>query len=425
MIKVYAAFGYDAALHDLRECLARTHMHRTVAAALMEQLEKRLLHAGANTSDIITQYIATIKALRVIDPTLQLQGHAVPLICNYLKQRDDTIRCVVTSITEDREEFESDSNANVDEIIGLLVGIYGSPELFGNEYQVMLANRLLARDDFNTDAEIRSIELLKLRFGDEPLHHAEIMIRDIAESKRFQTHYTDARTRSAEGRPHDDVALSASIISHLFWPKVNEAEAWVPPAVERTLDEYATAFKQHKVNRQLTWKLGLGVVTVALEFDDGRTLQLAVSPLHAAIIYKFQEKATWHIDQLAEALSTSVEVLRKKISLWLNNRVLRESSKGVFEVVEILDAFEEFNEEEEEDIAASAPKDDSMEVAEKFVIGMLNTFTRLSLERIHSMLTNFVENYSGTIAELKTRLQLMVDDERLLFVAGEYSIKKK
>ena len=48
-----------------------------------------------------------------------------------------------------------------------------------------------------------------------------------------------------------------------------------------------------------------------------------------------------------------------------------------------------------------------------------------TLERIHSMLTNFVENYSGTIAELKTRLQLMVDDERLLFVAGEYSIKKK
>jgi hypothetical protein len=33
------------------------------------RLKQRLLHAGAATSDIIGQYVATIKVLRIIDPT--------------------------------------------------------------------------------------------------------------------------------------------------------------------------------------------------------------------------------------------------------------------------------------------------------------------------------------------------------------------
>eukprot|EP00961_Rhodomonas_salina_P299695 3939143-Rhodomonas_salina.4 len=40
-----------------------------LVTSLRKTFEKRLLHAGANTADIITQYISTIKALHELDPS--------------------------------------------------------------------------------------------------------------------------------------------------------------------------------------------------------------------------------------------------------------------------------------------------------------------------------------------------------------------
>lgn len=48
-------------------------------------LHQRLLHPGANTTDIITQYISTIKATRIIDPSgIILESVGEP-IRNYLR----------------------------------------------------------------------------------------------------------------------------------------------------------------------------------------------------------------------------------------------------------------------------------------------------------------------------------------------------
>ena len=46
----------------------------------------------------------------------------------------------------------------------MLVNIYGSKELFVNEYRSLLSNRLLAQRSYDTDKEIRYLELLKLRY---------------------------------------------------------------------------------------------------------------------------------------------------------------------------------------------------------------------------------------------------------------------
>lgn len=51
---------------------------------------------GANTSDIITQYISTIRSLRLLDPsgvTLEAVGGDIRA---YLSERPDTVRCIVS-----------------------------------------------------------------------------------------------------------------------------------------------------------------------------------------------------------------------------------------------------------------------------------------------------------------------------------------
>jgi anaphase-promoting complex subunit 2 len=41
----------------------------------------------------------------------------------------------------------------------------------------MLADRLLAKTDYDCDRELRTLELLKVRFGEGNLHSAEVMLR--------------------------------------------------------------------------------------------------------------------------------------------------------------------------------------------------------------------------------------------------------
>ena len=66
--------------------------------------------------------------------------------------------------------------------------MYGSKELFVNEYRQLLAERLLNQLDFDPEKEIRNLELLKIRFGESMLHKCEVMLKDISYSKSINAH---------------------------------------------------------------------------------------------------------------------------------------------------------------------------------------------------------------------------------------------
>jgi len=317
------------ALLDLRRCLARTGRTAPLVRALRQQLQRRLLIAGAHTRDVIKVYIKTIKAMRLVDPRgLLLEAVSAPIRA-YLKRRKDTVRCIVTALTEDSElQVElhagaeaqvtrtksaasnagsigdatrvpnappspgagnrgSGANANpgingapaavpdagpnagpnvgvnsmpttgpnagpppnagpniapptvptraanapsqpeppdisfgqvdyeisddeedpdswmpdpidadpllpsrqrrAQDVISLLVGIYGSKEMFIKEYKEMLADRLLGNPSYSTERETQNLELLKTRFGEVALSHCEVMLQDIKDSKRINT----------------------------------------------------------------------------------------------------------------------------------------------------------------------------------------------------------------------------------------------
>lgn len=84
------------------------------------------------------------------------------------------------------------------DIISMLVNIYGSKELFVNEYRTLLADRILTQFNYEIEKEIRYLELLKLRFGETQLHFCEVMLKDVADSKRLNTRVTEARNKSGE-----------------------------------------------------------------------------------------------------------------------------------------------------------------------------------------------------------------------------------
>ena len=68
-------------------CLSKTDQKKHLSASLKASFQKRLLHPGANTNDILSQYVSTIKALKDLDPSgvlLENVGEPIRLYLRYL-----------------------------------------------------------------------------------------------------------------------------------------------------------------------------------------------------------------------------------------------------------------------------------------------------------------------------------------------------
>lgn len=174
------------------------------------------------------------------------------------------------------------------DIISTLVNVYGSQDLFVNEYRTLLADRLLSQLNYHTEREIRHLELLKRRFGENQLHYCEVMLKDVYDSKRI------------DGNIHSDTSYnlqkelfptSALILSAQFWPPFKEDwKLKLPSIVQNQLNKYVKAFEALKGNRTLCWKPHLGNVSLEIELKD-RKLDINVTPVHATIILHFQDKS--------------------------------------------------------------------------------------------------------------------------------------
>lgn len=174
------------------------------------------------------------------------------------------------------------------DIISMLVNVYGSQDLFVNEYRTLLADRLLSQLNYHTDREIRHLELLKRRFGENQLHYCEVMLKDVYDSKRIDGHIQSDTSYTLE---KEHFPTSALILSAQFWPPFKENwKLELPKIVQNQLNKYVKAFETLKGNRTLCWKPHLGNVTLEIELKD-RKLDINVTPIHATIILHFQDKS--------------------------------------------------------------------------------------------------------------------------------------
>ncbi|KAK4811401.1 hypothetical protein QYF61_005050 [Mycteria americana] len=553
------------AVEDLKFCLERTNQRQQLLSSLKSALEMRLLHPGVNTSDIITLYISAIKALRELDPSMVILEVACEPIRKYLRTREDTVRQIVAGLTGDAEGSgdlanelskadpvtlengqesdddisepgdwvpdpvdadpgKSSSKRRSSDIISLLVSIYGSKDLFINEYRTLLADRLLHQFNYSAEREIRNVELLKLRFGEAQMHYCEVMLKDMADSRRINANIRDEEEKlPEEERP--PFSLVAVILSSEFWPPLKEEKLELPEQVKEAMEAYSKKYEKLKAMRTLNWKYHLGLVSLDVELAD-RTLSLSVSPVHAAIILHFQTKSecrsrlsvttsvcvlpvggweghvawaavgsegsgsrteawfmgldlpqgsarspspqrqhpvgpqlstqsafrqplhtatcswqwrwagTWTLTELSEVLKVPVTSLKRKMTLWLQQGVLREEPQGTFTVIEEeqKDQVEKvvlIDSDEEGDSAMASQADQKEEELQLFwtyIQAMLTNLESLSLERIHSMLKMFVMTGPVVteidIQELQGFLQKKVRDQQLIYSGGVYRLPK-
>lgn len=485
--------GSQGAIEDLKRYVitpsCRTHLTTTFSSVV----SFRLLQPWASTTEILQVYISIIRAFTILDPKGVLLDRVARPIRGYLRERDDTVTIVVGGLLADPEDESTAGDALLElaiemnksatakgedepddggldyddmnwmpdpvdagpeykksknsDVIGSLISLFESKDVFVKEFQNILGERLLKKE-YEFDREIRVLELLKLRFGEAALQACEVMLRDILDSRRVDTfiHKDKGLDLNDESTPE----LHTRILSHLFWPSLHSETFFIPPQVESLQSRYSTGFENLKQSRKLTWLHALGQVTVTLDLED-RTVTEQVQTWQASVIYAFQPSPsedpsipiTRTFDELVESLHMTDSLLHNALTFWIGKLVLKQTSTSppTYEVLETLSDEDAAHPgttsaaivaAAETATSAAAPAvlsehevaQEKMEVYWQYVVGMLTNGGPMPLQQIVMMLKLTVPGgFPFGNEELKDYLEEEVRGGKLDFAGGIYKIK--
>jgi len=430
------------ALQDLRQCISPSQRVQLVNA-FTQSCNRRLLHAGTNTNDIILCYTSTIKSFIIIDPRGVLLDNASRPIRRYLKEREDTIPCIVNALLspdEDNElsklseELTKRTAKPVDDlsltwypdpidalpdfkkqdIIESLISIFDTKEVFITEFAGVFAESLLGLKNYDISEITLKLQLLKAKFGEGEFSSLDVMVRDIVDSKiiNYKIH---------EKNGDISKALQFSILSYMYWPELPEDNFKLPEVINDQIKLYQNEFTTLKNGRKMNW-VNAGVVSVELELKD-RTLTFDVSPAKASVVYAFDGADCLESSQISEQLEMDENLVNDCLNFWTKNGVLKQNEDGSYFVLEEADPTSKAQIETTRDITPI--KEAKLQSYWPFISGMLANIGPLSAEKIQSFLNATLpksNSYNETIEELEKYLEECVQNEKLQNIDGRYKL---
>ncbi|KAF2175036.1 hypothetical protein K469DRAFT_703357 [Zopfia rhizophila CBS 207.26] len=425
------------AILDIKEYLKVSGAKQQLASSFSQQVSRRLLHPGVTTTYILNVYISVIRAFHELEPKGVLLERVARPIRRYLKERDDTARIIISSLLtelndQDRTKFaagselsyeiasemqkpftnvnqEPDEELNwsdmnwqplptdaspeykkskVEDVIWFLLTLWDRED-FINELKNILGDHLLRCQDLEYEKEIRLLELIKVRLGDDKLQACEVMLRDVLDSKRINASIRASETLSLQTpnqnqlpqtpenapmtprprrpttsgpsrlppstpnfKPPGGPVLNAQILSSFFWPPLRDDEFLVPAPIQALQKEYEARFERIKGMRKLRWMNALGDGTVFLEFEDRTEEFENLTPWQVSVIHAFQPQPgeewaggkgkgkakdnsiTRNVEQLEELLEMDEQLVRQALAFWVGKTVLRETHPDTYAVIE-------------------------------------------------------------------------------------------
>ncbi|KAK4549033.1 hypothetical protein LTR36_007489 [Oleoguttula mirabilis] len=217
------------AILDIKEYISSNAAEKSrVCSVFMNIMDRRLLHAGPQTTEILSMYTNVIHSFRLLDTKgVMLEKVAGP-IRSYLRTRDDTVSIIAASFLADDEKGDvinvdpakvcpaitvevskssledardhkmldwSDMHWQPDpidagpgykaskseDVVAYILGLF-DPEEFIKEVTTVLAQHLLQANDPEYVKETRLIELFKSRLDATKLQAAEVMLKDVRDS---------------------------------------------------------------------------------------------------------------------------------------------------------------------------------------------------------------------------------------------------
>ncbi|RYP90887.1 hypothetical protein DL770_003025 [Monosporascus sp. CRB-9-2] len=477
----------EGGIEDLRFAVTTPQRRLQLTDAFSAALQRRLLHSGRSTLEILRTYIAMIRTFHKLDHSRVLLDRVAYSLQLYLCTREDTVRIIVTGLLSNPKEANTDARHSKlvelvdllydpdqyrterqdeewddltwvpppidagsnykrrksEDVIGTLIGALGSAEVFIKEFQSIIGQRLLS-EQAGFEQEVGVLDLLKKRFGDSSLQACDVMIKDIQDSRRLD----GVIHRGIINHPDKgqrEWTIHARILSRLFWPDMGEERFVLPPSVSEMQEAYEETFEHLKPSRKMKWLNHLGQATVELELED-RTLLEDVHTYEAAVINCFSEEnaSSWTFDDLWMKLEMDEDLLTAALEFWEKKRVIRKTGDGSYAVIERLSDVEQSSVPPGARVASpavekpsAAPRKAKSGVTEKekekrqvywqFIVGMLtNSSPAMPLGQIAMMMKMLIaEGFPWSNEELQEFLGEKVAEGELELAGGKYKLVKK
>ena len=510
-------------------------LRSSLVRSLQKSFRQRLLRAAVPTQTVLDVYSLALSCLMALDPAGIVCDAATEPVQHTLRQRSDTVKCVVTALTAQDEEggagggapsgaaadrkaalettpdatrgiapgvltqadrdftqslqvivaggavsqrkggclqaaggslssqtlaehmlgivWEPESRevttggvkaSRSDDLIGTLTALYGTAEMFVAEFRSQLRDRLLALPNFDIESDIGVLELLKMRFGDAALHSAEVMLNDIAESRRALT-AVRRECPSAGQVPEDlsgqstcdetvgDAGLSALLVSEQYWPALKKglvvvdsnAQVLQPdednhaipvpcpklhPQLQGKYDAFSSTWEKLKAPRHLRWQHHLGSMTISVApRGSTTTAQVTTNPLSVSVLLFVNDAEATDgspVVSIAQRMQLQPSAVLKLAKVWMQQGILEAVGTGDDMVLHVVQLGEEgafgaagaaasgaAPEEEDEELSDEARA--RMAMCEQFVYGMLRNMGSLQLAMIHNNLKMFMSMSDG------------------------------
>lgn len=523
------------AIRDIKEYLKVPGAKQHLTSSFSQQISRRLLHPGATTTYILNVYISIIRSFHELEPKGVLLERVARPIRRYLKEREDTARIIISSLLTDLNDetgtkFSSNSElsfeiacemakpianygqeadeelnwgdmnwqplpqdaspeykkSKVEDVIWFLLTLW-EREDFINELKNIFGEHLLRCEDPEYVKEIRLLELIKVRLGDDKLQACEVMLRDVLDSKRINASIRatsnvsasafktpEARNRgprtprtrqaaASASKPPPSLpgpTLNAQILSSFFWPSLRDDTFRVPLQIDALQKEYENRFERIKGMRKLRWMNALGDGSITLEFDDRIEDFDHLTPWQVSVVYAFQpqpgeehiarkkgkggEGISRNVEQLEEMLEMDEGLVRQAVAFWIGKSVLREISPNTYTVIESLP--KKSSQAQADEAAAAAAEElaavqaaqtttvksqsdllnEKKDVYNAFIIGMLTAQGTMPAQRMVQMMRIMIQGgFPFGIEEVQELLQQLETAGKVVNLGGDsWGIKK-
>lgn len=281
----------------------------------------------------------------------------------------------------------------------------------------MLADKLLS-SDYDTEKERHTLELLKLRFGESSMNSASVMIKDMDDSVR--THKIIREQLAA-------TAVDPVIVSHIFWPTLQNDPIKLHPRMQALLDEYAWMYAKQKNPRQLRWIHQLGTITAEVTVY-GQKKEVTCTPLQLTLLSHFEDVECLTLSTLSNETGIAESLLEKRMAFWISQNVvvMDEDSTPetpLYRIAKATDLVSQqqrpvsYTEDAQTAVSTTAAAEQCDSILASYVKVMLTNLEAASWQKIHSMLQTTVQDdqiqYNKTVPQLQAFLQQLVRDEQL------------
>lgn len=471
----------QGALDDLRTAVTTPQDRLHLTETFIQQLKDRLLHAGSSTLQILRTFLAVIRSFHALDQSKVLLDRVSFPLQTYLRSREDTAQVIIkgllADISDDKDapvqpdadklnelasllhrgpgadDTDDDDSEWLDltwtpdpvdagpgykrskrvDVIGTLITVLGSRDLFSKEFKSILAENLLQpRIDFYNENAV--LGLLKKRFGDDALQAHAVMMKDIHDSSQL-----DDAIRSNEQLKEVDSSspnIHTKMLSRFFWPEFDNKKHKVPEVISRRLARYQAGYEKLRRARKLAWLPNSGQALVELELEDRLYRRLVDLP-QASVIYAFHRETqsplplVRRFNWLRDTLEMEEGLLRSVLKFWMDEQVLYQMQPNNYAVLERLDIVRrtEFSDGSAEDDVGEESTIVESEIHKYWnsINAMLtNSAPQMPVSQIARMLKMLtMDNFPHSEQELTEYLNSRVEAGDLELRAGKYKLVRR